>query len=278
MKSPLVSVIIPTYNRAHYLKLTIESVLAQTYRNLEIIVVDDGTSGDLNEILCKKYPQIIYMKMKNSGGPSKPRNIGFQNSKGTYIAWLDDDDIWMPEKIEKQVRILDENSDFGLVHSYCKVIDEDGNLSDEIIGKPGSLEVKHGDVKMRMAGNWTLMMPTPLIRKSVIKKVGYFNEQMPQAGEDVEYWVRCSFYTKFYYVDEALVNYRKHSGNISSKSKKYIELPFFLKNVIDKALNQNLIENKQHILLTNNLVQMQIKYINDGFNKTILYLFKLNSF
>jgi len=278
MKTPLVSVIIPTYNRTDYLALTLKSVSSQTYKNIEIIVVDDGSPGNENKLLCDQFPHIHYLKIENSGGPSKPRNVGFKNSKGIYIAWLDDDDIWLPEKIEEQVRILEENQDFGLVHSYCKVIDKDGNLTGEIIGKPGSPDVKHGDVKLRMVGNWTLMMPTPLLRKSLIEKVGLFNQVIPGALADVEYWVRCSFYTKIYYMDELLVHYRQHSGNISGDKKKYLELPLYLKIVLDKVLGEKLINVSQHVELTNNLVRMQLKNIRICEIKTISNLNKLDPF
>lgn len=278
MKKPLVSIIVPTYNRSNLLSKTLDSLFSQTFSNFEIIVVDDGSPGNENKILCNQYPKIRYIKIENSGGPSKPRNVGIKMAKGEYLAFVDDDDLWLPNKLEKQVQILNENLDFGLVHCYCRVIDEKGNKTDKIIGRPGKSSVKHGNVQIQMAGNWTLMMPTPLVRKIVIDEVGYFNEQMPQAGEDVEYWVRCSFYTKFYYLDEALVLYRKHDSNSEKVKNEYILLPLYLKKVIDNALNQNLINKTQHKILNNNLVRMQIKSVRKDKLKTFNYLFKLNPF
>ena len=160
MQNPLVSIIIPTYKRTDYLKLTIRSILDQTFQDFEIIVVDDGTPTDENRLLCEQFQKIVYIKIENSKGPAKPRNVGIKQAKGKYIAFVDDDDIWLPEKLQKQVNVLDNNPDFGLVHSCCQVINGQGIVKNEIVGRPGNPQVKHGDVSMRMIGNWTVMMPT----------------------------------------------------------------------------------------------------------------------
>jgi glycosyltransferase involved in cell wall biosynthesis len=275
---PIVSVIIPTYKRTDYLKLTLQSVLNQTFKDFEIIVVDDGTPNDENFFLCQTFEKVKYIKIENSGGPAKPRNVGIREAKGKYIAFVDDDDLWMPNKLEKQVEVLENNPYFGLVHCCCQVIDDNGIEKKEIIGRPGSLDVKHGDVSMRMMGNWTLMMPTPLVRRHVIDEVGFFNEKMPPAGEDVEFWIRCSFVTKFYYLDEALVQYRVHSTNISSNVLKYIELPLYLKNVIEKQLLIHRISNNQYKFLLSSLCAMQIRTVKTNVFKTFKNLYLLDIF
>jgi teichuronic acid biosynthesis glycosyltransferase TuaG len=278
MSNPLVSIIIPTYNRTDYLDLTIQSVLSQTYHNIEIIVVDDGTPNNNNEVLCKKTNKVKYIKIENSGGPAKPRNVGIREAKGKYIAFVDDDDLWLPTKLEKQVIVLENNPDFGLVHGCCEVIDENGIKKNEIIGRPGSFDVKHGDVSMRMMGNWTLMMPSPLIRKEVLETVGFFNEQMPSAGEDTEFWTRCSFATQFYYIDEPLAQYRVHSSNISGQKAKYLVLPLFLKEVLKGQFFSKKIDKQQYLYLLNSLCRMQIKMIKTSFLKTFKNLFLLDYF
>lgn len=276
MSDPLVSVIIPTYKRTDYLKLTLESVNSQSFQDFEIIVVDDGTSNNDNLILCQKFEKVRYIKIDNSGGPAMPRNIGIKESKGSYIAFVDDDDIWLPSKLEKQVAVLENNPDFGLVHCCCQIIDDKGIKKKEIIGRPGSPDVKHGDVSMRMMGNWTLMMPTPMVRRKIISKVGNFNELMPAAGEDVEYWTRCSFATKFYYIDEPLVLYRRHSNNISIDKAKYIQLPLYLKKVLNELLYSKIITKVQYSFLLNSLCKMQIKMIKMNICETFKKLFLLD--
>lgn len=275
---PLVSVVIPTYNRTDYLKITLNSVIEQTYSNIEIIVVDDGTPSDENEILCNSFSGVKYFKIENTGGPCKPRNFGISKSKGTYIGFVDDDDVWLPNKIELQVKILEENSDFDLVHSCCKVIDEHGINTGRIVGKPGSPSVKHGEVFMRMIGNWTIMMPTPLIRMELVKKVGKFNPNMPQTAADVEYWSRCAFYTKFYYIDEPLVNYRIHANNMSADSKNYVSLPLHLYEVVVNMAKQKVIDKRQQKILKTNLIFMQAKMIKNNNLGVISNLFKFDPF
>ncbi len=96
MQKPLVSVIIPTYKRTAYLKLTLDSIQNQTFQDFEVIVVDDGTPTEENRLLCEQYEKVQYIKIENSGGPAKPRNFGIQKAKGKYLAFVDDDDIWLP--------------------------------------------------------------------------------------------------------------------------------------------------------------------------------------
>ncbi len=120
------------------------------------------------------------------------------------------------------------------------------------------------------------MMPTPLIRKKVIDQVGFFNEIMPPAGEDVEYFTRCSFVSKIFYLDEPLALYRRHSNNISGNSIKYLELPLYLKNVLLEELERERITKKQNFFLLNSLCKMQIKMAKYGFIYSIRNLFLLD--
>lgn len=274
----LVSIIIPTYNRTNYLKLTLDSIENQSFKDYEVLVIDDGTPGDDNLLLCKEYEKVEYTKILNSGGPSKPRNVGIAKAIGKYIAFVDDDDVWLPKKLEIQVKILEENSDFGLVHSCCEVINEDGVLQNIIVGRPGRPNVKHGDVKMRMMGNWTVMMPTSFVRKEVVDKVGFFNEIMPSAGEDTEFWTRCSFETKFYYLDQPLVLYRIHNKNISSQTDEYLNLPLYLNKVLEFYYKNRNINISEFRFLKNKLCFMQLKGLNkSNFRRVISNAFKISN-
>lgn len=275
---PKVSIIIPTYNRTRFLELTLKSIQNQTFQDFEIIVVDDGTPNNENEVLCKHFAKVRYCKIPNSGGPSKPRNEGIKMAKGKYFAFVDDDDLWMPEKLEIQVEILEQNPDFGLVHGCCEVIDENGNLQGRILGRPGKPEVKHGNVSMRLIGNWTVMMPTSFVRKDVVSKVGFFNETMPAAGEDMEYWARCSFETPFFYIDKPLVYYRVHNGNISAIHEKYLELPLYLKEVLLTVYSRGKISSNEYKILLNRLCVMELKMLKVNYGKVLKNLFVLNRF
>ncbi|SFD72651.1 glycosyltransferase family 2 protein [Flavobacterium phragmitis] len=278
MSSPLVSVIIPTYNRVNYLTQAIESVFNQTYKNLELIVVDDGSIGNENKDLCSSYKTINYFKIENSGGPCKPRNEGIKVAKGEYITFLDDDDVWESNKIAVLLDVLEKNPEFGLAHHYCKLIDENNNELNRYVGRPGKLEDKHGDISMKMIGNYTVS-DYPLCHKDVIKKVGFFNEEMVAAGEDVEYWNRASFFTKFYFVDLPLTKYRIHSSNNSKLNvQEYLKLNVFNKEFLIKYRLENIISNKDYNRYIQKLVQNQIKLLKMDYLKSFNILNKLDSF
>lgn len=275
---PLVSVLIPTYNRPEMLRLTLDSVLNQTFSDFEVIVVDDGTPSGENEGICKAFQKVQYFKIANSGGPSKPRNYGIQKANGKYVAFLDDDDLWLPQKLEKQVEVLENHPEFGLVHTPCFVIDATGNQTVEIIGKHKNSDLKHGDVSLKMIGRFTLMTSSVLIRKDIFNEVGYFNADMPQAGEDTHFWTRCSFYTKFYYFEEPLVYYRKHEGASSKLKAQYFELPLHLNEALLDVFSKGKISKKEYSKLRNNIIGRQLKEMPAGKIKTIKRLFKLYPF
>ncbi|BCY27248.1 glycosyltransferase family 2 protein [Flavobacterium okayamense] len=275
MEKPLVSVIIPTYNRAHFLRLTLESIASQTYQNFEVHVIDDGSPNDEAQHVCEDFEKVTYYKIENSGGPAKPRNLGIKNAKGKYFAFVDDDDIWLPTKLEKQVAILENNEDFGLVHGCCEVIDEKDVLQNKIIGRLRNIQDKHGDVKAKMIGRWTVMMPTSFVRKTVIEKVGFFNEKIHAASEDVEFWTRCSFETNFYYLDEPLVYYRIHKNNISGNKNAYIELPLNLKLVLNQAYFENKINTATYKQLNERL---GINFINQLKRNPLFVISKMRIF
>lgn len=276
MNPPLVSVIIATYKRTDFLRMTLNSVANQDFKDFEIIVVDDGTLSNDNLILCQEFEKVHYLKIENSGGPSRPRNIGIQNATGKYIAFVDDDDIWLSDKLKKQVEILDKESDYGLVHCFCDLIDKNNVLLNASIGRHKDPFIKHGDVSLKMMGNWTLMTSTPLVRKEVIQKVGFFNEEMPPAGEDAEFWIRCSFQTKFYYIDEPLVHYRVHSKNISNATDKYVDLPVYLMKVLLNQYKTGSIKKETLKKLRKNLIYMQLRQVKNKFIPTIKNVFLID--
>ena len=120
--SPTVSVIIPTYNRAHCMKRAIESVKAQTYSDFEIVVVDDGSTEDLRSVVTLCGPDIRYIRHERSLGSAEARNSGIRNARGRFVAFLDSDDIWLPEKLDRQVNhILNQPEPYNTV-CYCQVI------------------------------------------------------------------------------------------------------------------------------------------------------------
>jgi len=135
LKNPNVSVIVATYNRANFIDRAIKSILNQIYQDFEIIIVDDGSSDNTEEIIKGyKDKRIIYIKHKKNQGISTARNTGIKRAKGEYIAFLDSDDEWFPEKLERQVVLLqNESSEVGVVYSDLRYIDENGKDMNKLL-------------------------------------------------------------------------------------------------------------------------------------------------
>jgi glycosyltransferase involved in cell wall biosynthesis len=230
----LVSVIIPTFNRATYLDLAIKSVVNQTYKNIEIIVVDDGSDNNYAEAICSHYPTCNYY-YKQNGGLSSARNFGIQKAKGDFIAFLDDDDEFIAEKTEKQLQILNENPSIDCVHSSAKVINNEGNTTGKIIGAKKSKEHKRsGNVFWNALGVWVVKSPTPLFRKKVFDKI-QFDESI-KVGEDVDFYQRMFYFFEVYYLAEPLALYRddENPNRLSKKIEKYVGLEYVMYQNIKK--------------------------------------------
>lgn len=212
MNSPKVSIIIPNYNYAKYIAETIDSVLAQTYPNFEVIVVDDGSKDDSLKILEKYAGQIKVIKQQNQG-VSRARNNGAANSAGEYLAFLDADDVWLPAKLERQMQRFFEDSEVGLVHCSMKFIDIEGKITGESRkGKEGwvaeeLLKLKEGVVIG--AGS------TAVVKRALFDKIKGFDHRLTTAA-DWEFCYRIARDNKIAFVSEPLVLYRIHNSNMHS--------------------------------------------------------------
>lgn len=218
----LVSVIIPTYNREEYLEAAIKSVTSQSYNNIEVLVVDDGSKINYAESICAKYKQCSYL-YKENGGLSSARNYGIKRAKGKYIALLDDDDLFLTEKIEKQVQILENDKQIFCVHSAAKVINEHGEETGQIIGASDDKAYKRsGNVFWNALGIWVVKSPTPLFRKEVFEKLT-FDEEI-KVGEDIDFYQRMFYLYKVCYINEALALYREYTNvqRLSVQRERYI--------------------------------------------------------
>lgn len=212
-----VSVIIPTFNSGRYISKAVESVLSQTHIPDEIIVVNDGSTDNTLRSLEKFGDKINYIEIENSG-PAKARNVGIRHSSTEYIAFLDADDEWLPEKILKQMTFMEENPDYALV--YCDRILHDG---DSILDykstyiKSGQLYI--GDVfwEMLKTGGGCFATSCVMLRKEVLTSVGLFDEDLYTA-EDTNLWLRIAYRHKIGFVPQVLVKKRIHSENISHKN------------------------------------------------------------
>lgn len=211
---PTVSVIIPTYNNKDMVVDAIESVLAQTCKDFEIIVVDDGSTDETGELLAKYTNRIIYIYQKNSH-ISVARNNGFRASKGKYIAQLDADDLWLPEKLDKQIVEFERHPEAGLVYcdSYiCNYGKEDDR---QITFSRHYIKPREGNVFPYFFKANPLCTSSAVIARDVWEKAGGLDESL-RGGQDAEFFMRISAFAPVYYCPEPLMIYRKHSANTSS--------------------------------------------------------------
>jgi glycosyltransferase involved in cell wall biosynthesis len=212
---PKVSVIIPTYERAHLVSQAIDSILAQTYDDREIIVVNDGSTDNTAEILAGYADRITLIHQENRG-VAAARNAGMRVARGEYIAFLDDDDLWEPQKLAQQIPLLEIDPLVGLVSSDMVFFDEEGI-------HPGTYW--DGFIPPATITPWTLLkgsflsVPTIVIRQSCLAQVGYFDENL-QVCEDYDLWLRIVEGWKVDYINAPLVRcFRSQDRNFQNLSK-----------------------------------------------------------
>lgn len=213
---PLVSVCIPSYNHAQYLPYCLESVLAQTYPNIEIIIVDDGSTDnslDIAREYAAKYPDLIQVHTHPNGancGISKTSNLGFSLAKGKYWSGLSSDDALYKDKIEKQVAFLEANPDAGFVYSYSDYIDAQGN---PVPGRLGEDITQETDPLEALLAYNVIPAVSVLARKEAMKKVGPHDENLIYS--DWDFWLRFIALYKVGFIPESLIQFRIHSYNTS---------------------------------------------------------------
>jgi len=199
---PKVSVVIPTYNRAGLLKRAVQSVLNQTYQDFELIVVDDGSTDNTEEVVRSfNDNKVIYIKHERNKGAPAAWNTGIRAARGEYVAFQDSDDEWLPEKLEKQIKAFKTAStEIGLVYTGFWRIEGDKRTfspSPNITPKEGAIH----DALLK--GNF-VGTPNTVVKKECFEKAGMFDEKLPMY-QDWELWIRISKYYCFKYIDEALV-------------------------------------------------------------------------
>lgn len=229
---PLVSVIVPAYNAEDFIAETLDSILCQTYKNIEVLVVDDGSQDNTPQIVetfAQNNPNIIIWRQQNKGVASA-RNLAIEKSKGEYIAPIDADDIWFPEKLEKQMQVMLKSDPLvGMVYAWSVYLDEDSTLT-----KTCQTSYFEGNIYIPLLyGNCLGNASSPLIRRSCINRVGGYNcklkEQKAQGCEDWDIYLRIAEYYKVKVVPEVLIGYRQVIGSMSFNAesmKKSVELVF----------------------------------------------------
>lgn len=209
---PLVSVVIPTFNRRKFIADAVASALNQTYQNLEVVVVDDGSTDDTGKLLRTRFStdaRFRYLYQHNQER-SRARNHGIRVARGKFIAFLDSDDLWAPTKIASQLEAVGNQPDVGMVVTWWEMFDESGKKTP--IHCPSLDEITRADFGLLQAACNRIGSPTPLVGKEVLNRVGFFSEDINQ-GEDWDLWARVSLKTKVKLVPAVLAFRRIHSSN-----------------------------------------------------------------
>ena len=215
------SVIIPSFNTAEFVVAAVESILSQTFKRLEVIVVDDGsTDCSLQQLERINDPRLTIITQPNRG-LAGARNTGILFARGKYIGLLDSDDVWYAQKAEKQLAVMETNPAIGLTFSYSAYLDENGAPTGQLLISHCMQPTARQLALRNHIGNGS----TPIIRRECFEKVGMFEESL-KALEDQEMWVRIAAEGswKVQLIPEALTGYRVRSTSLTNSSyARYVE-------------------------------------------------------
>jgi glycosyltransferase involved in cell wall biosynthesis len=220
MTSNLVSVVIPTFNRAHIISQCLKSVFDQTYKNFEVIIVDDCSTDDTEKIVKEQYgKKVTWLKHTLRKGAAAARNTGIRASGGNYIAFQDSDDEWLPGKLEAQMRIFAQApSQVGVVYTKLNKVIRGRNYE----FPPRNTTTTNGMIHDALLRRSLVGTPTSVIRKKCFEKTGLFDETFPRL-QDWELFIRLSKHFEFRLVDEPLLTVRERDDSLSADSRALIK-------------------------------------------------------
>lgn len=220
VNNPLVSVIIPAYNSSRYICEAIDSVLSQTYDNLEVIVVNDGSTDTTLQVLEKYHKRIIVIDQLNQGA-AHARNTGIKAAKGEFITFLDSDDYWFKQKVELQIQYLRQHPEMGAVYADWSRWHPVGNeFPDPLTLAPQNVTLEidpeqSGWLYEKLFSDFIITTITILIKKSVLDEIGYFDTSL-KMGEDYDLWLRLSRVTRIDKLSTPLALYRANLDSITN--------------------------------------------------------------
>ena len=210
--TPAVTVVMPAYDAAAFIGEAIESVLAQTFEDWALVVADDGsTDGTTGIVASYDDPRIRLLALEHSGLPAVARNHALASSESRHVAFLDADDLWRPEKLARQLAVIDTRPEVGLVHTSFEQL-RDGALEPYV--PPPQLTASGPEFERLAVGHY-IANSSVLLRRELLARHGFIDEDPRLRGtEDFELWMRLSPHTTFAYVDEPLTVYRLHAANL----------------------------------------------------------------
>jgi glycosyltransferase involved in cell wall biosynthesis len=213
-----VSIVIPTYNRARYVVQTVDSVVAQTFGDWHLIIVDDGSTDETPRRL-EPYTRDarISLLRKQNRGQATARNIGLHHARGELLCFLDSDDVWKPDKLARQVRLMDEHPQYDVVYGDRETIDADGRLLHR-----DNMQRHSGRITRKLLSDNFISFSTAMIRADRLRAIGGFDTDV-RYGDDYDMWLRLSVDARFLYVPEIFAAYRSMDEQISSNQEARFE-------------------------------------------------------
>lgn len=225
VRQALVSIVIPAYNSADFIRETLDSCLAQTYKHIELIVIDDGSSDETVEIM-QSYGDKVHLIQQRNSGPAIARNTGIANAAGEYIQFCDSDDVLDPQKIERSMAIMLDKPDVALVYSQMQAVDEEGQILSSMSPVPDEsfLTVNNLFCTILQANGSPIQTSTILVRKSALETVGKYRADPDHiCAEDWDLLLRLAGKFQFAGISETLVKYRLRRGALSTKTLSMAE-------------------------------------------------------
>lgn len=210
MLPPKVSVVIPTYNHVQYLRYALDSVINQSYPNLEVLVIDDGSTDGTAE-LVKGYGLKANYFYKQNGGTPSALNLGLSQATGKYICWLSADDAFLEDKVSKQVTLMESDPSLGFSYTSFVVIDSNGKEQYDVISPYYS---NKQEMVTKLLGGCFINGSSVMMRSSALQHIGNFDESLPQA-HDYDLWFRFLRYYACGFLEDRLLAYRWHGKNMS---------------------------------------------------------------
>lgn len=251
----MISILMCTYNRAYCLKEAIDSILGQTYKDFELIIMDDGSTDETEEVITSyKDSRIKYFKMEQNSYYCHAANCGLAKCSGDYVAFMNSDDAWLPDKLQKQVEFMEQHSEYGACFTTVSLMDEEGHdVTDQYPDVIEAFDTRFDSQKEYLyafleSGN-VLCHPSALIRKNILDQVGGFNLMYSQVA-DLDLWVRIITVAPIYVLQERLIRFRwktAKNDQISSMTtantiRTFNEQVMVIRDMIERMSDEQFIE------------------------------------
>jgi glycosyltransferase involved in cell wall biosynthesis len=246
----MLTIIIPTYNRLPFLKSAINSVFCQTYRRFQLIIADDGSTdgtGDNVQSLNNSDENLRYLRLPHCGMPGKVRNAGARLATGDFLAFLDSDDLWKPEKLARQIAFFEEHPDMMICHTR-----EIWQRGEKIVSQAGQKHRRSGYIFADALKKCIIGPSTVMMRRELFEELGGFREDL-EIAEDYELWLRITAKYPVGYIDEPLVI--KRGGHADQLSEKYGQIEVFRIKALLVNLETGIFAGEQRELAARELVR-----------------------